>query len=37
MVGDRLLLELEASQSDLEANRTKSKELKKKKNFKVDA
>lgn len=36
MVGDRLLLELEASQSDLEANRTKSKALKKK-NFKVDA
>lgn len=32
MVGDdRLLLELEASQSNLEPNRTESKELKKKK------
>lgn len=31
MVGDRLSLELEASQSDLEAEGTESKELKKKK------
>lgn len=30
MVGDRLSLELEASQSDLEAEGTESKELKKK-------
>ena len=36
MVGDGLSLELEASQSDLEEKGTEYKELKKKKNFKVD-